>query len=507
MDKTADALVDVVTGERADPPGRRQGAPLGPNAARGPEPARFVDFGVAFIEFAAGLAWKTAYATPACDSTPVAPLVAARVALDEAETEQVSGNMAMAAQLAALARLIAVAREHPELYLTEEGMQARDAVEFAERAAALDASLRLNLDPDQVRNRAHEARVLAESLPQLWAVFQAGETGYSQASAAVQLLTGLTDPAAITEYDTKLAGRAGDLTPGAFRQKARRLAERLRAEPSELRHTRALSERRVAFEYVADGMAWIHAFVPAAEAVCITRLLDAEAKKVAKKEAKIAAKAGIAGGPLRTRDQIRADRFVDILARKGTPQEVKVRVVLHVPMLELLEGPGGRNSATEAGRSEGRPNQPILRRQSAVLEGYGPIDPVTAAQLFINAPSFGRVVTDPFSGEILNFDRRRYRPTKAQREYIAMKYGTCATPGCNRLAATSDVDHLKEWARDNGFTNEDNLIPLCPSDHRLKTLTKIRYKREPDGTVIVTTPTGTVGRRKTWKPLPDNPPF
>ena len=297
------------------------------------------------------------------------------------------------------------------------------------------------------------------------------------------------------------------MTPGAFRQKARRLAERLRAEPSELRHTRALSERRVAFEYVADGMAWIHAFVPAAEAVCIKRLLDAEAKKVAKKEAKISAKAGMACGPHRTRDQIRADRFVDILARKGTPQEVKVRVVLHVPMLELLEGPGDSNSATEDGRSEGRPNQPILRRQSAVLEGYGPIDPVTAAQLFINAPSFRRVVTDPFSGEILNFDRRRYRPTKAQREYIAMKYGTCATPGCNRLAATSDVDHLKEWARDNGFTNEDNLIPLCPSDHRLKTLTKIRYKREPDGTVIVTTPTGTVGRRKTWKPLPDNPPF
>ena len=505
MDETANTRVNIGTGERAGPPGRHRRGPFAPQTTR------FVDFGVAFIEIAAGLAWKAAYETPACSPAPATPLIAARVALDEAETEQVNGNMAMAAQLAALARLIAVAREHPEVYLTEEGAQACDAVEFAERAAALDASVRLNLDPDQVRNRAHEARVLAQSLPQLWAVFEAGETGYPQASAAVELLAGLTDPVAIAEYDTKLAARAGDVTPGAFRQKARRLAERLRAEPSELRHARALSERRVVFEYVDDGMAWIHALVPAAEAVCIKRLLDAEAKGIAKNEAKIATKiavkTGVDAGPHRSRDQIRADRFVDILARKGTPQEVKVRVVLHVPMLELLEGPGSRGSAAGDGHSEGQPLQPIPRRQSAALEGYGPIDPVSAAQLFINAPSFRRVITDPFSGEILNFDRRRYRPTKAQREYIAMKYGTCAKPGCNRLAATSDLDHLKEWARDYGFTNEDNLIPLCPSDHRLKTLTKIRYRREPDGTIIVTTPTGTVGRKKTWKPLPDNPPF
>ncbi len=115
--------------------------------------------------------------------------------------------------------------------------------------------------------------------------------------------------------------------------------------------------------------------------------------------------------------------------------------------------------------------------------------------------------TDPFTGEILNFDRGRYRPTKAQREYLAMTYGSCGTPGCERLAITSDLDHLKEWATDHGLTNEDNLVPLCAPDHRLKTLTKSRYTREPDDTLIVTTPTGTTARTAPKKPLPDNPPF
>ena len=88
-----------------------------------------------------------------------------------------------------------------------------------------------------------------------------------------------------------------------------------------------------------------------------------------------------------------------------------------------------------------------------------------------------------------------------------MKYGTCATPGCDRLATSSDVDHVAEWARDHGLTNEDNLIPLCAPDHRLKTLTKIRYTRDPDGSVTVTTPTGYHGRNTPAPPLPDNPPF
>jgi hypothetical protein len=41
----------------------------------------------------------------------------------------------------------------------------------------------------------------------------------------------------------------------------------------------------------------------------------------------------------------------------------------------------------------------------------------------------------------------------------------------------------------------------------LKTLTKIRYQRELDGAIIVTTLTGTIRRKVPPKPLPDKPAF
>jgi hypothetical protein len=400
------------------------------------------------------------------------------VAIQDAAAAQFEANRAMAAHVAALARVIDVARCNPRVYLTEAGLAERDALELAERAAAVDAALQLRLTPAQVRTRAYEGAVLAESLPEVWALFRAGVTGYPQASAAVEFLTGLSDPAAIARYDTELAAKAATLTPGAFRRRARAVKQRLLAEPAELRHARAVADRRVILEPAEDGMAWIHAYLSAGDAVRIKARLDATAKRVAKKQAKKT-------GERQPRDQIRADLLAGWLAGDGTPTAARIRPLLLVPLLDLL-GAGGRPS---------------------VLQGYGPIDRVTAAQLFSDAPAFRRVGTDPFTGEVLDLDRTRYRPTKAQRESLAVRFGTCGRENCDRLAVESDVDHLKEWVRDHGLTNLDNLIPLCPPDHRLKSLTKIRYHRDPDGSVTVSTPTGYTGRNTPPPPLPDLPPF
>jgi len=506
MDEATGTLVDPVPGTPDDlltdsDEGRFGGADLEQGFGE-----------LAFGELAARWAWEADREYLASGAVPLTPVVAAQWAIDDAVVAQRQLNQAMAGQLGALAGLFQTARTHPEMYLSSAGIHAVDAVELAERSAALDAGLQLHLSPNQVRNQAHEGQVLTDSLPRLWALFRAGDTGYAQAAAAVHALTGLTDPAAILHYDTELAIQAGEATPEAFRQTARRLADRLRAEPPELRHARAVVDRRVVVEPAPDGMAWIHAYLSAPHAMLIKRRLDQTAKNIATNIAtNIAAEqshtARSAGttGPVRrrqTRDQIRADLFAAWLTGAGTPTAAKVRVLLFVPLLGLLNGTGTNRPARtgQAGRA-------ILTGQSSVLDGYGPIDLVSAAQLFTDAPSFRRVGTDPFTGEILTFDRRRYRPTKAQHEYLAVKYGTCGTPGCERLAVTSDLDHLKEWAKDHGLTNENNLVPLCAPDHRLKTLTKIRYTREPDGTIIVTTPTGTTARKAPKNPLPDDPPF
>jgi hypothetical protein len=416
------------------------------------------------------------------DAGPVSvtPTQAVGFSIGAAANAQYAGNRAMAAQLAALAEVVQTSRRNPSVYLWPGALSEPDAVELAERAAATDAGMQLQpqLSTAVVRNRAYEGQTLIDSLPQLWALFRAGLTSYAHAAAAVQHLAGLTDPAAIAHYDTILAGAAASLTPAAFRRQARTLQERLLAEPAEARHDKAMAVRRVYMEPAEDGMAWLHLYLSAEDAIRITERLTQTARNIHRTEAADHRRgaSGVAFGR-RTQMQIRADLAVAWLAGDGTPTAAKVRPILLVPILSLL------------GKSE----------QPPVLHGYGPIDPATAAKLFHDAPAFRRAGTDPISGALLNLDRGKYRPTKAQRQWLTIKYGSCARPGCDRSASMADIDHVKEWVRDHGPSNIDNLIPLCTPDHRLKTLSKIRLNKtqDPDGTdhITVNTPTGLTATR------------
>ena len=391
--------------------------------------------------------------------------------LDEATAAQADANRAHARQWTALAELMRLARANPQVYLRSEGMARADALEMAEDTAAYDAGLRLQLSANQVRSIAHDAQVLEDRLPALHAEFVAGLTTVGHVSAAVDLVAGWTDDAALHTFDGQLAACASTTTIAAFRGRARRLRERLLHESAEDRHAKAFADRRVWIERADDGMAFIHALVAAPDAVRIIERLNATARAEQKKT-----RSGEPGW--RSRDQLRADLAVGWLAGDGTPTAAKVRPMLLVPMLSLL----------------GEGDQPIE------LRGYGSIDRRSAARLFAKAPSFRRVATDPFTGETLEYDRTRYRPTKAQRDWVALRYETCIDPTCSRSAYDSDVDHLEEWVRDMGRTNRDNLIPLCENGNLRKNVSRIAYERLPSGGVSITTPTG-------FAVIADAPPF
>ena len=420
--------------------------------------------------------WEGPGPRPPVDAGPVlvSPTQSVGFSITAAANARYAGNRAVAAELAALAEALRTSRRNLTVYLWPGALQQPDAVELAERAAAEDAGLQLQLTTSEARNRAYEGQTLIDSLPQLWALFRAGLTSYAHASAAVQHLAGLSDPAAIARYDSGLAGAAATLTPTGFRRKARTLQERLLAEPAGARHLRALAERRVHMEPAEDGMAWLHLHLAAEDAIRITERLTQTARNIHRTEA--AASTGSAFGR-RTQMQIRTDLAVAWLAGDGTPTAAKVRPILLVPILSLL-GHG---------------------KQPAILHGYGPIDPAAAAKLFHDAPAFYCAGTDPLTGALLNLDRGTYRPTKAQRQWLTIKYGSCARPGCDCSSSMADIDHVKEWVRDHGPSNIDNLIPLCTPDHRLKTLSKIGLSKtqNPDGTdrITVSTPTGFTATR------------
>lgn len=422
------------------------------------------------------------------DAAPavVSPTESVGFSITAAANARHAGNRAVAAELAALAETVRTSRRNPTVYLWPGALQQQDAVELAARAVAEDAGLQLQLTTSMARSRAYEGQTLIDSLPQLWALFRAGLTSYAHASAAVQYVAGLTDPAAIARYDTVLSGSAATLTAEVFRKQARTLRERLLAEPAEARHVRAVTERRVHLEPAEDGMAWLNIFLPAEDAIRITQRLTQTARTIHRREA-----AQDSFGR-RTQMQIRTDLAAAWLAGDGTPTAATVRPILLVPILSLL----------------GKSDEP------AILHGYGPIDPATAATLFADAPAFYRAGTHPITGALLNLDDGTYRPTKAQRTWLTIKYGSCARPGCDQSSAMADIDHVKEWVRDHGRTDIDNLLPLCTPDHRLKTLSKIRLSttNDPDGTdrITISTPTGfTATRLARARPAwwDDDPPF
>jgi hypothetical protein len=399
--------------------------------------------------------------------------------LDEASHAQSEANRAHARLWTALAELMRLARANPQVYLRSEGMARADALEMAEDTAAYDAGLRLQLSANQVRSIAHEAQVLEDRLPTLRDAFVAGVTTVGHVRAAVDLVTGWTDDEpALQAFDEQLAASASSTTLSAFRARARRLKERLLQESPEDRHAKAFADRRIWVERADDGMAYLHALVAAPDAVRIVERLNATARAEQQKTRR--------GEPgWRSRDQLRADLAVGWLAGDGTPTAAKVRPMLLVPLLSLL----------------GESDQPIE------LAGYGSIDRRSAARLFAKAPSFRRVATDPFTGEILDYDRMRYRPTKAQRDWVALRFETCIDPTCSRPAHDSDVDHLEEWVRDMGRTNRDNLFPLCENGNRRKNLSRVGYRRLPSGKVSITTPTGYTVTTDAPTFMSEAPPF
>ena len=400
--------------------------------------------------------------------------------LADAECAQVEANRRAALQSERMLRVVQFARRHPELYV--DGVQDAEAIAFAERAAVLDLALRMNSFEDHVRGQVFVVEQAQSHLPLLW---ERARTGFAspylvgRAVSALGRVAARADATADELSAESAARRAIDqaaaewsrtCSPASFNRRLNKLVDRLDPLSPEVRHGRAMRDRRVTVEGVDDGMAWMHILMPHHEARAAFRRATSTAKNLTKDR-----REG------RTRDQIRSDLMSAWLRGIGTENPVKTKVVVTVPV-QLL-----------AAVREGTPIEPAaadaIRAEQAQIAGVGTIDPVTAAQLFLEATSFRRVVNDPVHGVLLDMDRRTYRPSKAQRDWLILKHGTCARDGCERLAIDADIDHRRPWAT-GGKTDIANLAPLCPRDHRHRHRTKMRYRSRPDGTVRVVTPTG-----------------
>jgi hypothetical protein len=86
---------------------------------------------------------------------------------------------------------------------------------------------------------------------------------------------------------------------------------------------------------------------------------------------------------------------------------------------------------------------------------------------------------------------RGYRISTTNREFVQARDLMCRFPGCDRPIHDADLDHTIAWGEDGGPTHASNLKGYCRHHHLLKTFHDGWSEiQKPDGTIILTTPTG-----------------
>lgn len=432
------------------------------------------------------------------DDRPRDAAFAVESALADLQCADIDLNRYAARRAAQVADAVALARRNPEVYVPECPV---DAADVAERAAVTDIALRLQRSEDDVNAELSLVRTAMQWLPNLWHHARDGFVSMHLVARAVGAVGRLRAPMnasperqdaareAARRIDEATSEWAFSCSPENFMRRLRRLTDRLDQEPAEVRHTRALADRRVCMEHLDAGMTWINAFIPTSEAIAVDRRLTATAKQMKKTDKAEA----------RTIAQIRADLFSAWLRGEGTDRAVQTKIFVTVPV-QLLDHVTGGDHATADARTTGtdRTGDRMFSGTDAAagvpdpvaeIVGHGPIDPLTAKQLFLDVGVFRRVITDPIRSVVVDMDRRSRHATPAQRDWLILQHGTCARDGCTRLALDADIDHDTPWAR-GGKTNLEDLRPLCPRHHVDRHRTRAVYRTRPDGSVEVNTPTG-----------------
>lgn len=361
-----------------------------------------------------------------------------------------------------------------------------DGVDEAERE---DIATALRLSPNTAQMRIDVARTLVNHLPNTCSALAMGEISSSHATViaketAAAIRDGLSE-FAIYQVEEKALSFAEFHTPGQVANKVRTTLAQLAPVEFEAVVDRARETRRVSCYNDADGMATVVAILPAPDAQIVMKSIEAYILRMNEKDAEAHSEVGssVAGSSvmrtetntwsLLSADNKRADALTAILsaALSGSLETVKphrrpvtVNVTIDLPtLLGLAENPGQ-------------------------LSGYGVI-PATVARELASDATWKRFITDPQTGNLLDYGREKYEPPQALVDFLLARDRTCRFPGCRQPATRTDIDHAKSWDS-GGETNIENLGLLCRRHHRLKTHGRWNLVSNEDGSCEWTSPLG-----------------
>jgi len=381
-----------------------------------------------------------------------------------------------------------------------------DGVDEAERE---DIATALRLSPNTAQLRIDVARTLVNHLPNTCSALAMGEISAAHATviakeSAAAIRDGLSE-FAIYQVEEKALSYAEFHTPGQVANKVRTTIAQLAPAEFEEIVDRARESRRVSCYNDADGMATVVAILPAPDAQIIMKSIESYILKRNEEDSREQCDANVGskqhsdanvgskqhsdanvgtGSSISTRsetsswsllsaDNKRADALTEILSSalsensdsvKPHRRAVSVNVTIDLPtLLGLAENPGQ-------------------------LSGYGAI-PASVARELASDATWKRFVTDPITGNLLDFGREKYEPPQVLVDFLLARDRTCRFPGCRQPASRTDIDHAHSW-ESGGETSLENLGLLCRRHHRLKTHGRWSLISNQDGSCEWTSPVG-----------------
>jgi Domain of unknown function (DUF222)/HNH endonuclease len=332
-----------------------------------------------------------------------------------------------------------------------------------------DVATALRLSPTSAQSRIDVARVLVGHLPNTISALSTGEISVAHATViaretATAIRNGLSEESIFRVEQTALA-HAEFHTPGQVASKVKTTIAKLAPEEFEEIVDRARDSRRVSCYPEADGMATVIAILPAEDAQAVMKSIEAF---ILKRNSEDAPEWSILSADMKRADALTyiASQALSSLADEVQPHRrpITISVAIDLPtLMGLAENPGQ-------------------------LAGYGAI-PASVARRLAADGNWQRFVSDPTTGNLLDFGREKYTPPQELIDYLLARDRVCRFPGCRRTGQSSDIDHAQSWET-GGETNPANLGLLCRRHHRMKTHGGWSLESNPDGSCLWKSPKG-----------------
>jgi Domain of unknown function (DUF222) len=365
---------------------------------------------------------------------------------------------------AAAARLDAVA-ELFELRRAEHGEQADWAVDtWAAVGAEVAAAFRIS--QGMAGSYLRYALAMRERLPRVAEVFNAGDIDYRMFQTIVYRTDLITDDQVLAAVDAQLAvkvPRWPSMTRGRLAGQVDKIVAKADVDAVR-RRTERQRDREVWIGDGGEGISEIHGSLFTPDAHALEKRLDALAATVCEHDP-------------RSREQRRADALGALAAGA-----------------DRLGCRCGRDGCAAGKRPAATPVVIHVIAEQATVDGTGTTpgsewgaDELISPELIQELAASAKLVPLVHPGDAP--PESGYVPSKALADFVRCRDLTCRWPGCDRPAVGCDLDHTIPYNK-GGATHASNLKCYCRLHHLVKTFGGWGEQQLPDGTLILTSPSG-----------------